>query len=221
MAAGLGLALLAGGCGSVASRPAAPGPAVPPPLSLRTSADAAGATWATVPMGAASGADEFWELFALPGGGQWSLRTPPDIATNGAIVLAAPDAAGQTGGGTLVAGVRPSLDLAFSPITSTSDLGRSWTVSPPQSGLADVPDALAAAPHAYALAGLPGMFDGRARQQSHGLGVKDGGFGQYRHAVEGAVSEGAPADAVHPGVHSFIEFADQLRLHMCQLGDLV
>jgi hypothetical protein len=163
MAAGLGLALLAGGCGSVASQPAAPSPAVPAPLALSTSTDAAGATWATVPMGAASGADEFWELFVLPGGGQWSLRTPPDIATNGAIVLAAPAAAGpagasgssgtagaggtgQAGGGTLVAGVRPSLDLAFSPITSTSDLGRSWTVSPPQSGLADVPDALAAAP---------------------------------------------------------------------------
>jgi hypothetical protein len=192
MAAGLGLALLAGGCGSVASQPAAPSPAVPAPLSLSTSTDAAGATWATVPMGAASGADEFWELFVLPGGGQWSLRTPPDIATNGAIVLAAPDAAGpagasgssgtagaggtgQAGGGPLVAGVRPSLDLAFSPITSTSDLGRSWTVSPPQSGLADVPDALAAAP------GAPGG--------SGGSGVRLIGLGQ-----DGAVSVTGAAD---------------------------
>ena len=45
-----------------------------------------------------------------------------------------------------MAGVRPSLDLGFSPITSTSDQGRNWTTSPPQSGLANVPDTLAAAP---------------------------------------------------------------------------
>ena len=151
-AAGLGLALLAGGCGSVGGRAAAPGPAVPAALSLSTSMQGAGATWVTIPMGAASGADQFWQLFVLPAGGsQWSLQTPPDIATNGAIVLAAPDAAGTGGTGgasgkTLVAGVRPSLNLSFSPITSTADLGRSWATQPPQSGLADVPDALAAAP---------------------------------------------------------------------------
>ncbi len=156
-AAALGLALL-GGCGSVASRTvAAPAPAGPAPLSLQTSMQGAGVTWATLPMGAASGADQFWQLFVLPSGGSpWFLRTPPNIATNGAIVLAAPDAAGPGGAGktagsagkTLVAGVQPSLDLGFSPITSTSDLGRNWTTSPPQSGLANVPDALAAAPGA-------------------------------------------------------------------------
>ena len=111
----------------------------------------AGATWATVPMGAASGADLFWQLFVRPAGGrQWSLQTPPGIATNGAIVLAAPDTTANSGTGAtaLVAGVRPSLDLSFSPITRTSDLGRSWATQPPQSGLADVPDALAAAPGA-------------------------------------------------------------------------
>jgi hypothetical protein len=152
--AGLGLALLAAGCGSATSRTAArdaAGPASPAPLSLQTSIQAAGATWAAVPMGAASGADLFWQLFLLPAGGsQWSLQTPPDIATNGAIVLAAPAMGGNggTGATTLVAGVRPSLDLSFSPITRTSDLGRSWATQPPQSGLADVPDALAAAPGA-------------------------------------------------------------------------
>ena len=162
-AAALGLALL-GGCGSVASRTvAAPAPAGPAPLSLQTSMQGAGVTWATVPMGAASGADQFWQLFVLPSGGSpWFLRTPPDIATNGAIVLAAPDAAGPGGSGksagaagkTLVAGVRPSLDLGYSPITSTSDQGRNWTTSPPQSGLANVPDALAAAPGAGRLIAL-------------------------------------------------------------------
>jgi hypothetical protein len=153
-AAGLGLALLAAGCGSASSRTAGPdaaGPASPAPFSLQTSIQAAGATWATVPMGAASGADLFWQLFVRPAGAsQWSLQTPPDIATNGAIVLAAPEltANGGTGATTLVAGVRPSLDLSFSPITLTSDLGKSWATRPPQSGLANVPDALAAAPGA-------------------------------------------------------------------------
>ncbi len=51
-----------------------------------------------------------------------------------------------------MAGVRPSLDLGFSPITSTTDLGRSWTTSPPQAGLANVPDALAAAPGSQLIA---------------------------------------------------------------------
>ena len=163
-AAALGLALLAGGCGSVASRTAAaPAPVGPAPLALQTSVQGAGVTWATVPMGAASGADQFWQLFVLPAGGSpWFLRTPPNIATNGAIVLAAPDAAGPGGSGksagaagkTLVAGVRPSLDLGYSPITSTSDQGRNWTTSPPQSGLANVPDALAAAPGAGRLIAL-------------------------------------------------------------------
>ena len=162
-AAALGLVLLAGGCGSVASRSAAAAPSAPAPLALQTSMQGAGVTWATVPMGAASGTDQFWQLFVLPSGeSPWFLRTPPNIATNGAIVLAAPDAAGPGGSGktagaagkTLVAGVRPSLDLGFSPITSTSDQGRTWTTSPPQSGLANVPDALAAAPGAGRLIAL-------------------------------------------------------------------
>ena len=184
VAAGLGLALLAAGCGSTTSRTAAPdaaGPASPAPLSLQTSIQAAGATWATVPMGAASGADLFWQLFLLSAGGsRWSLQTPPDIATNGAIVLAAPAAGGNggTGATTLVAGVRPSLDLSFSPITRTSDLGQSWAAQPPQSGLADVPDALAAAPGGSGGTGGTG-----------GSGVQLIALGQ-----DGAVSVTASAD---------------------------
>ena len=139
-AAALALAILAAGCGS-ASRPAqAPG-ASAVPLSLATAVTGPGATWAAVPMGAASGADQFWQLFMLPAGGsRWSLQTPPDIATNGALILA-----GQGGQG-IVVGERPSLYLTFSAITTTRDGGRAWATLPPVSGLADVPDALAAAP---------------------------------------------------------------------------
>ena len=185
-AAALGLALLAGGCGSVASRTAAaPAPVGPAPLSLQTSMQGAGVTWATLPMGAASGADQFWQLFVLPSGGSpWFLRTPPNIATNGAIVLAAPDAAGPGGSGksagaagkTLVAGVQPSLDLGFSPITSTSDLGRNWTTSPPQSGLANVPDALAAAPGA----GQPDHARAERHGQRHRYGRRQLGAADHR-----------------------------------------
>ena len=142
-AAALALALLAAGCGS-AARPAPSSGASAVPLSLTTAVTGPGATWAAVPMGAASGADRFWQLFMLPaGGGRWSLQTPPDIATNGALVLAGPGSQGAHG---MVVGERPSLYLTFSAITATHDGGRAWVTLPPASGLADVPDALAAAP---------------------------------------------------------------------------
>ena len=139
-AAGLALALLAAGCGSSAARPAGTPAPASAPLSLATALTSAATAWATIPMGAPSGPNQFWQLFMLTGpGGRWSLRTPPGVATNGALVLAAQR------GQTLVTGIRPSLDLGFSPVTATQDGGASWTSLPPQAGFADVPDALAAA----------------------------------------------------------------------------
>jgi len=136
----LAVAILAAGCGS-ASRPAQAGGSSAVPLSLATAVTGPGAIWAAVPMGAASGANQFWQLFMLPAGAaRWSLQTPPDIATNGALILA-----GQAGQGITV-GERPSLSLTFSAITTTRNGGRTWATLPPASGLADVPDALAAAP---------------------------------------------------------------------------
>ena len=139
-AAALALAVLAAGCGSASRSASTPSsPAVP--LSLTTAVTGPGATWAAVPMGAGSGANQFWQLFMLPSGGsRWSLQTPPDIATNGALILA-----GQGGQGIIV-GERPSLSLTFSAVTTTRNGGRGWTTLPPATGLADVPDALAAAP---------------------------------------------------------------------------
>jgi hypothetical protein len=91
-------------------------------------------------MGTA-GANRFWQLFVLPSHGtRWTLATPPDVATNGAIALA------PGSGASLVAGIGPSLLLRFSPITSTPDAGRTWSAGSPDPGLASVPDALAAAP---------------------------------------------------------------------------
>ena len=142
-AAGLAAAVLAAGCGS-AARPAASATATPGPgavaLPLSSSVTGAHATWATVPMGTV-GPNLFWQLFVLPAGAtRWTLTTPPDIATNGAITLAAGD------GTALVTGILPSHLLGFSPITSTANDGRSWAASAPDPGLASVPDALAAAP---------------------------------------------------------------------------
>jgi photosystem II stability/assembly factor-like uncharacterized protein len=98
-------------------------------------------------MGATSGANLFWQLFMLPdGASRWSLQTPPDIATNGALILAA-----QAGQG-LITGVRPGLDLTFSAITATQNGGRTWATLPPTSGLANVPDALAVAPDGHLIA---------------------------------------------------------------------
>jgi len=158
--AGALAAALAGGlagCGSAkAPAPGASAAAAVPPLTAMSSVPIAGATWATVPMGAAAGPDEFWQLFRLPAGGRWTLETPPDIATNGAILLAGQPGTGSGGtagtAGTLAAGVRPSLDLTYSPITTTADGGRDWATLPPASGLASEADALAAAPGGQLLA---------------------------------------------------------------------
>lgn len=130
------------GCGTVAHAGSAR-PAVAPParVSVATSVGTSGATWAVVPMGAASGPNEFWQVFLLAAGqAKWSLDTPPDIATNGAPALA------PTTGTSLVTGVRPSLYLRFSPVSSTDNAGRSWSPRAPAPALATVPDALAAAP---------------------------------------------------------------------------
>jgi hypothetical protein len=108
---------------------------------LAYSAATTQATWAVLPMGAPSGPNEFWQLFLLAAGQrEWALDTPPDIATNGAIELA-----GLTGR-SLVTGIRPSLYLAYSPVSLTSNGGQQWTAGPPAQRLADVPDALAATP---------------------------------------------------------------------------
>jgi hypothetical protein len=99
-----------------------------------------------------TGPNQFWQLFSLAGaGGKWALSTPPDIATNGAIILAPRDGRGNDAG-TLLVGIRPSIDLSFSPVTETSDHGAAWSTLPPGAGLGNVPDSLAASPGGQLLA---------------------------------------------------------------------
>jgi hypothetical protein len=158
----LAVAALAAGCGSSAgqlpptaagasgaSGASAAGVAAPTSglsgLSAATSLTAPDGNWAVVPMGG-TGPNLFWQLFSLPvGGTKWSLQTPPAVATNGALILAPQDGA-KPNEETLTAGIRPSLDLSFSPVTATADGGHSWQTIVPASGLANAPDALAAAP---------------------------------------------------------------------------
>ncbi len=138
----MALAACAAGCGQAVSPQAAPRAAVLPP-SLNTSLATTAGTWAAVVMGDIGTSDNaFSQLFARPAGSpSWKLVTPPGVATNGGFVLA------TEGGRSLIAGFRPGVDLTFSALTATGDDGTNWQPgSPLQPGLADVPDALAAAP---------------------------------------------------------------------------
>ena len=111
----------------------------------------------------------------LPAGGrQWKLATPPDVATNGAFAVSV------TGAQSLAAGVRPSQLLRFSPVTSTANGGRTWQAGPPDPGLAEVPDALAAAPQGGQLLALDRT--GRVEQGRTGVDHADQPAAAGRHA---------------------------------------
>lgn len=141
MVAGSASAVLAG-CGSTHAVQAVPSaPAVR--LSLATSAEYPDGSWAVLVMGgSATEHNNFWQVFVRPGRtGAWKLATPRGVASNGGIAVAA------EGGPALAAAIRPSQDLSFSPLASSSDNGAKWV----QSGLLDArlaagPDSLAAAP---------------------------------------------------------------------------
>jgi hypothetical protein len=151
----LAVALLAAGCGSTASQtPAQPGPATPP--SLATSLVTTSGTWAVAVMGgSAANHNNFWQLFVRPtGSGSWRLATPPGVADNGGLVLAGLSA------GSVLAGFRPSQDLTYSPLATTTDTGKAWSPSLLDAALADVPGALAADPASGHLLAL--LADGTA-----------------------------------------------------------
>jgi hypothetical protein len=130
-------------CGT-ATAPPHPRVSLPPPAppSLATSLATSGATWAVAELGGpAAQYDNFWQVFVRPAGSAaWRLATPPGVASNGGLVLAG------MAGPSLLAGFRPSQDLTFSPLASTADDGGTWSGGVLDASLADVPDALAAAP---------------------------------------------------------------------------
>jgi hypothetical protein len=161
----LAAAVLLVGCGSAA--PAIPGPATQDlpggaPF-LTTSFVTTGGAWAIAVMGgSASSLNNFWQLFVRPAGStKWKLATPPGVASNGGLVAA--DAAGQS----LITGFRPSERLHYTPLTVTRDGGDNWSPAGPLVGaLANVPDALAAAPGTGRLLAL--LTNGTAKQSAPG-----------------------------------------------------
>jgi hypothetical protein len=145
----LAVTVLSAGCGSGTGR--ASSSATPAPsLSLATSLNTGSGTWAVAVMGGpAASHNNFWQLFVRPAvTGTWRLVTPPGVASNGGLVVASP------GTGPVVAGFRPTQDLSYSPLATTRDNGASWSPAILDAGLADVPDALAAAPDSGRLLAL-------------------------------------------------------------------
>ena len=144
-AAVLACAGLMAGCGSQPARVTGTGP---PPLTtpLSTSLVTAQGTWAVAVMGGPDADDMFWQLFFRPvTSDRWSLVTPPGVADNGGLV-----AAGE--GASLVVGFRPSQNLVFSPLATSTDAGLNWTPGLLDAGLADTPGAIAVGPSGRTLA---------------------------------------------------------------------
>jgi hypothetical protein len=138
----LGLTACASASAKVTTTPA-PVTAVP----LATSLVTAQGGWATMVMGgSAASENNFWQLFVRPPGStSWSLVTPPGVADNGGLVAAGTATS-------LLIGFRPSQDLAFSPLASSSDTGKTWSTGLLDASLADVPDALSTGPGGQQLA---------------------------------------------------------------------
>lgn len=157
------LMLAAAGCGTAGQHAAARPPALAASLSLATSMQAQGATWATVVAGGpAASHDNFWQLLVQPSPGRpWRLVTPPGVASNGGFVIAA------SGARSLLAGFRPSQHLAFTPLAATTDAGATWSPGVIDAGVAPEPGALAAEPGTTRLLAL--LADGSVRLGSrHG-----------------------------------------------------
>ena len=146
----VGLALacvgLTAGCGTQAATVAVTRPPAVT-ASLSTSLTTAQGTWAIAVMGgSAASHNNFWQLFVRRANtGRWSLATPEGVADNGGLVAAG-------GNGSLVVGFRPSQELAYSPLATSTDAGLNWTPGLLDAALADAPGAIAVAPSGRTLA---------------------------------------------------------------------
>jgi hypothetical protein len=121
---------------AVAGGSAAAASDLPLPSAIETPAD----SWVVLPMGQTGNlVNTFWQLLrAAPGSSQWSVVTPQGVADNGGLVAAA----GVTTASATV-GFLPSQSLRFSPLSATTDAGRTWSPGFLPGALAARPDALA------------------------------------------------------------------------------
>ncbi|HEY0998271.1 MAG TPA: hypothetical protein VGD83_01415 [Streptosporangiaceae bacterium] len=146
----VGLALACAGLTADCGTQAATVAVTRPPAvtaSLSTSLTTAQGTWAIAVMGgSAASHNNFWQLFVRrANSGRWSLATPEGVADNGGLVAAG-------GNGSLVVGFRPSQELAFSPLATSTDAGLNWTPGLLDAALADTPGAIAVGPSGRTLA---------------------------------------------------------------------
>ncbi len=146
----VGLALSCAGllaaCGSQRALVTSPAPpTVTEPLS--TSLVTAQGSWAVALMGgSAASHNNFWQLFVRPAGAsRWSLATPEGVADNGGLVAAGASTS-------LVVGFRPSQNLTYSPLATSTDPGKNWTPGLLDADLADTPGAIAVSPSGRTLA---------------------------------------------------------------------
>ncbi|HUL25844.1 MAG TPA: hypothetical protein VLW44_08740 [Streptosporangiaceae bacterium] len=190
----LAAAALSAGCGSAARQGSAAAIPVRPP-SLATSLVTATGTWAVAVLGgSAAQHNNFWQLFVRPAAtGRWRLATPPGVASNGGLVLAG------LGAGSVVAGFRPSQDLSYSPLATSRDDGTAWTPGLLDAALADVPDALAAAPGSGRLLALLG--GGTAELSG------SGGTAWARLATRRALAASAAGRRCGPGSLTAVAFS--------------
>ncbi len=133
-------------CGS--QRAAVTSPAPPPvTVPLSTSLATAQGTWAVAVMGGSAAAyNNFWQLFVRPAGtSRWSLVTPQGVADNGGLVAAGASTS-------LTVGFRPSQNLTYSPLATSTDTGKNWTPGLLDADLADSPGAIAVSPSGRTLA---------------------------------------------------------------------
>ena len=121
-------------------------------------------SWSTLPMGQLSEqSNTFWELFhAVPGSSHWTLVTPEGTADNGGLVAG-------VSGDSIAAGVLPSALLRFSPLSSSSDGGSSWSPVFLPGGLTRLADALAIETSGTP-AGLAVVSDGTVLAATKSLG---------------------------------------------------
>lgn len=186
--------IMAAGCASTASPATAPATPARPP-SLATSLATPAGTWAVAVLGgSAANHNNFWQLFVRPAGtSSWKLATPPGVASNGGLILAAGS------GGSLLAAFRPSQDLSYSPFaTTTGTSGKAWTPGLLDAALADDPSALAADPSSGRLLAL--LTDGSTEIS------RPGGTGWTRLTTRRGLAATTAGTRCRPGALTAVAF---------------
>jgi len=181
--------LVLGACTTSATRAKAAPLSALLPTPLATSVETSAGAWATVPMGHRGDvANTFWQLFYRPAGsGAWADKVQATAtATNGGLVLA------PAANGSLVVGIRPSIDLKFTPLIATNDSGATWSNGLIDQALAARPVALAVAPGNTALAIVGGRSGGSVLSSK-------GGLSRWQSLVTlGSLAESAQAQQCSP-----------------------